>query len=101
MSFLFGKKNKGSISSTTKDTPGGPNNSAPNLNGGRDKEKTSVDLKNPTPGSSVNNSVNSVGGGENGTSPEYGVRGGQEQDAQVCQIHFLARFGCFYCWWFG
>lgn len=70
MSFLFGKKNKAGPGG--KDMPAGGNLGTTSANGPREKDTGPGRI---TPGSSVNNSVNSVGGA-NTPSPEHNARNG-------------------------
>lgn len=89
MSFLFGKKKQQpptALPPASRDThtPGGTSTIASTTNGAKDKDRLGVRTQTPTPGSSVNNSMNSLGGGAT-PSPEQnlGARGGGEQDLQV------------------
>ncbi|SLM34847.1 Kelch-type beta propeller [Lasallia pustulata] len=88
MSFLFGKKKQPqppALPPASRDThtPGGSSTGAPTANGAKDKDKPGARTQTPTPGSSVNNSINSLGGAAT-PSPEQnlGARGGAEQDLQ-------------------
>lgn len=89
MSFLFGKKKQQpptALPPASRDThtAGGASTNAPTANGAKDKDKPGARTQTPTPGSSVNNSMNSLGGRAT-PSPEHnlGARGGAEQDVQV------------------
>ena len=89
MSFLFGKKKQQpptALPPASRDihTAGGTSTTAPTVNGAKDKDKPGARKQTPTPGSSVNNSMNSLGGAAT-PSPEQnlGARGGVEQDLQV------------------
>ena len=74
MSFLFGKKKPGSREVGSANPP---------ANALREKEKPPVGGPQTTPGSSVNNSFNSLSGNSlSGTSPEHG-RPRLDQDNQV------------------
>lgn len=93
MSFLFGKKKQPqppALPPASRDThtPGGSSTGAPTANGAKDKDKPGARTQTPTPGSSVNNSINSLGGAAT-PSPEQnlGARGGAEQDLQVRTVH--------------
>lgn len=89
MSFLFGKKKQQpatALPPASRDihTAGGTSTTAPTVNGAKEKDKPGARTQTPTPGSSVNNSLNSLGGGAT-PSPEQnlGARVGGEQDLQV------------------
>ena len=89
MSFLFGKKKQFSNSPNSGGRdghpPGGSSASIPTVNGPKEREKQSSGAQSITPDSSVNNSLNSLGGAAT-PSPEHGVasRTSHEQDSQVC-----------------
>lgn len=90
MSFLFGKKKEtktvGGVPSSRDGPPAGAAaSSIPTTNGLKGRERGPSTTQSPTPGSSIDNSVNSVG--ETLTpSPEHGPdqRGGPGQELQVC-----------------
>ena len=87
MAFLFGKKKPsghgGAQGPRDVQPPGGLASSIPTTNGVREREKTSGSTQNTTPGSSINNSINSLGGAAT-PSPEHGIGArGQEQESQV------------------
>lgn len=90
MSFLFGKKKEtktvgGAPSSRDGLPAGGAASSIPTTNGLKGRERGPSTTQSPTPGSSLDNSVNSVGGAHT-PSPERGPdqRGGPGQETQVC-----------------
>ncbi len=90
MSFLFGKKKEtkagGAAPSSRDGLPAGAaNSSTPATNGLKGRERGPSTTQSPTPGSSVENSVNTVGGAHT-PSPEHGPdqRGGPGQELQVC-----------------
>ena len=90
MSFLFGKKKetKGAgapPASRDGNIAVGANSSIPTANGVKGRERGPSTTQSPTPGSSVDNSVNSAGGAHT-PSPEHGPeqRGGPGQELQVC-----------------
>ena len=90
MSFLFGKKKetKGvGVPPASRDgnVASGANSSIPTANGMKGRERGPGTTQSPTPGSSVDNSINS-GGGAHTPSPEQGLeqRGGPAQEQPVC-----------------
>ena len=106
MSFLgFGKK-KGSSQvapSGVREThpPSSSNVSIPTVNGLKEKDKQPGGGQDITPGSSVNNSLNSLGGAPT-PSPEHGTgaRRSQDQDGAVrfpvsCSLQVIARLMVF------
>ena len=88
MSFLFGKKKSahGTLAQQPREAPipEKPNGVVPVTNGIKEKDKSLGAPQTSTPSSSVNNSLNSLGGA-NTPSPEHGhgARGGPDQDSQV------------------
>lgn len=91
MSFLFGKKKQthNPLPPATRDThtPGG--SSISTTNGIKSKERGPSAAQTSTPGSSINNSITSVGGTHT-PSPDHGIdkRGGPEQDRSVGSSKF-------------
>ena len=90
MSFLgFGKKKGPSQVATSGAREIHPSGSSsalvPGVNGLKEKDKQPGGAQDITPGSSVNNSLNSLGGAPT-PSPEHGVgaRRSQDQDGAVC-----------------
>ena len=90
MSFLFGKKKetKGAgapPASRDGNTAGAANSSIPTANGVKGRERGPSTTQSPTPGGSLDNSINS-GGGAHTPSPEQGLdqRGGPGQELPVC-----------------
>ena len=81
MSFLFGKKKPLPHAAAS-----GPH--VPAVSAAREKAKSPHTAPITTPDSSINNSLNSLGGGAT-PSPEHGgaPRGGPEQDSQVSGIN--------------
>jgi len=85
MSFLFGKKKQFSNSPNSGGRDAHPSSaSPPSANGLKEREKQSGGAQSITPDSSVNNSLNSLGGAAT-PSPEQGLasRTSHEQDNQV------------------
>ena len=90
MSFLFGKKKEtktaGAPPASRDGIPtGGTNTTITAANGLKGRERGPSTTQSPTPGSSVDNSVNSAGGAHT-PSPDHGPdqRGGPGQELQVC-----------------
>ena len=91
MSFLFGKKKDtkpaGALPASRDGNPtAGTNTTAAAANNLKSRERGPNTAQSPTPGSSVDNSINSAGGAHT-PSPEQGAdqRGGTGQEMQVCQ----------------
>jgi len=88
MAFLFKSKKhqNNALPPANRDihTSEGPKPSVPAVDGIKENEKTGGPVQNTTPNSSVNNSLNSLGGA-GAPSPEQisGVREKPEQDSQV------------------
>ena len=84
MSFLFGKKKPGARDGNPS---GGSSASIPTLNGIRERDNKPGGAQHTTPGSSVNDSLNSLGGAAT-PSPDHGSlsRTSHEQDGQVSFI---------------
>jgi hypothetical protein len=81
MSFLFGKKKsaQNALPPATRDihTPGG--SSIPTANGVKPKDRVAAVSQTSTPGSSINNSIHSIGRGAHTPSPDQGQGQGQGQ----------------------
>lgn len=90
MSFLFGKKKEtktvgGAPSSRDGPPAGGASSAIPTTNGMKGRDRGPSTTQSPTPGSSIDNPVNSVGRAHTPSS-EHGPdqRGGPGQELQVC-----------------
>lgn len=104
MSFLFGKKKAAQnapVPPASRDghTSGGSNSSIPTVNGLK-SNKGPATTQSPTPGSSVNNSIDSAGGAAT-PSPEHGPeqRGGPEPEVQVCCLEGFVSGECLHDTW--
>jgi hypothetical protein len=88
MAFLF-KSKKNLEKAQTKDSPNGVVGSQTSIQGGNGRPPTRDEKSggglNHTPGSSVNNSMNSLGGGTT-PSPEQNGRRGPSSEQQVSDL---------------